>query len=285
MIVRWTHTMPIIGAASLVLGSVILTSPSRAASPRHQPSAHGQPVPAPSSSQPFWIMSTQSLYSLEQHPAALRGLAHHVVYVFAPPRSHTPLVPPPPSAGIIVKRTAYFRSLTSLQTAMAHHQLRVDQAVLLDLEHWIFTPSVEQAHIPATYAQAARLLAHTGLILIGSPSTREIVASAPYLAIADLQIQQTEFHPDTYRAKALQLVRQIHAVAPHTLITAGLSTNPRTGTATPAILARAYQAVRPFVSGFWMNEPSPGPGCPQCQLHHPQAAWGFFAWLGQSVKP
>ncbi len=229
------------------------------------------------------IMSTRTLSAAEADASARLALEGSTVYVYAPPNSHQ-VYPVSPIPGANIVQTAYFRSLADLQAALASGELAGYRAVLLDLESWSFTPLSEQDNIPGTYASAQKLLAGTGIELIGSPGIKYAVQVAPYVGVIDLQIQRYEFDATQYLAEASRLSRGILAVAPGTKITAGVSTNPPAGVASPWTMYRVYAVSSNTINGFWMNVPTPGPGCPTCSAYNPNASKIFLDMLGHRMN-
>ncbi|PSR34994.1 MAG: hypothetical protein C7B46_02185 [Sulfobacillus benefaciens] len=96
-------------------------------------------------------------------------------------------------------------------------------------------------------------------------------------------VQQSERSVALYTEKVSVLVRRIHAVRPQAAIVAGLSTNPAGGPVTAQELARDILATRQLVSGYWLNVPAPGIGCPSCREPDPQIAVQMFALLAKSL--
>ncbi len=228
------------------------------------------------------IMSTRTLSAAETDTSARSALADSVIYTYAPPNSHQ-AYPIQSIPGASIVPTAYFRSLTDLSSALSSGALTGYRAVLLDLEDWSFTPISEQENIPGTYAAAQKLLAGTGITLIGSPGIKYAIQVAPYVNVLDLQIQRYEFDSAEYLAQATRLAEGVRAVAPAIKITAGVSTNPPAGVASAWTMFKAYAVAGSIVNGLWMNVPTPGPGCPTCSAYNPNAANIFFDMLGNRL--
>jgi hypothetical protein len=190
-------------------------------------------------------------------------------------------------------RTATFTSYATLRTALADGTLpRGTRAVLYDNEDWTLTPVNEQRN-PAKYEALAAALAHAHhLLFVSTPATTLTDRLAPgatdhyaaylrlglaasaarYADAIDIQAQGSEADLATYAAFVRSATQQARAANRHVLVFAGISTNPDGQQVTAAQFAAAVNAVRRYVSGFWLNVPAGGTACPRCGTPRPQVA-------------
>jgi hypothetical protein len=175
-------------------------------------------------------------------------------------------------------------------------------AVVYDCEKWSFTPTDQQLD-PATYYQQAADAAHAaGLPLVATPATDLVYAIAPgtppsqryseFLQLgipaaaaqyADYFVAQTQglvASPQCYAYVSAGIAQQATGANPNVEVLAGLSTNPNGVTQSTQALLDAASASKPYVSGWWLNDPAQGPQCPNCTGPHPDMVVGFLNGLG-----
>jgi hypothetical protein len=210
---------------------------------------------------------------------------------------------PPGGLGI---PTATYDSYTAIQNAFADGALPGKyRAVLLDMEHWNFTPHVEQVN-PAKYEQLAAALVHRhkagghAMLLIDAPASDIVQArcsctgasvwqhyldwniaggAARYADVIDIQAQGLERVLPNYKqfvAAAARQARQAHSAV---VVLAGLSTDNGSQEVLASQLYQAYLDVRGIVVGFWLNIPGPGPHCPKCGGPYPRPALSLLKKL------
>jgi hypothetical protein len=135
--------------------------------------------------------------------------------------------------------------------------------VLIDYEGWTLTPRWQQTHMTRYMRMACHLgLAH-GVRVIAAPVTGpttvpkdmtaiDVTAARTGCAVVDIQRQWMTRIPDAYRVYIRGAVPQIRAAQPGVVVIAGLRLSaPRP--VTVAMAVAAYDALRPYVDGFWMN--------------------------------
>lgn len=180
------------------------------------------------------------------------------------------------------------KSVAALQSQL---QLGVPNGVygvVVDLEHWSFTPLQEQQNPEQYYEEASTLLHSRGLKLVATPGLdlfkgvgkgplyEQILSSGLYTSLAkiadvvDIQAQSLENSPALYAQFVTSAARQIRDANPSVTILAGLTTSGRNGVVpTGSVLVEDASAVQSSVSGFWINIPSPGATCPTCSALNP----------------
>jgi hypothetical protein len=165
-------------------------------------------------------------------------------------------------------------------------------AVLFDIEHWSLTPAGEQ-RAPATYEKLAAALVHKHhLLFVTAPATDLTDVLAPdnpdhyaaYLSLGlaasgaryadaiDIQAQGSEADLSKFRNFVEAAAAQARRANPHVTVFAGISTNPSGQHITSTQLTNAFDAVRGFVAGYWLNIPAAGTACPDCGTPQPQVA-------------
>jgi hypothetical protein len=90
--------------------------------------------------------------------------------------------------------------------------------------------------------------------------------------VVDIQAQSLERSTPAYVDFVRKAAAQARGAKPGVIVLAGISSNPTGPQVTAAQLSRAMIAVRPYVDGYWMNIPSPGPSCPRCNPARPDLA-------------
>jgi hypothetical protein len=180
------------------------------------------------------------------------------------------------------------------------------RAVIYDDENWNLTPTAQQLD-PATYYRRAANAAHAaGLRLIAAPGTdladvvnpgrgpewerylsANIAAEAArYADVYDVQSQSLEADTATYAWYVHQAAQQALAANPNVSVLAGLSTNnPGKGAEPASVLLSAAQTAQNDVRGWWLNDPTPSPFCPNCSGPYPQTVVGFLQGLSPPSVP
>jgi hypothetical protein len=197
-------------------------------------------------------------------------------------------------------RMKSFADETKLQAAIANGTLPAGtQGVMLDLEQWSQTPLAQQQD-PVTYYQRGAAAAHAaGLWFAATPGTdlanvvnpgtspqwQRWLSSGligPIATSADLfsiQSQGQEAKVSAYTSYVSQASAQAHGSNAAVQVLSGLSTNPG-GVAEPAsVLLAAAQAAKPYVLGWWLNDPGASPSCPKCTGPYPQTVVDFLGGL------
>ncbi|MEY2343185.1 hypothetical protein AB4090_13905 [Acidithiobacillus sp. IBUN Pt1247-S3] len=164
-------------------------------------------------------------------------------------------------------------SLQKLPAAL-HDDAR---GVVLDLEHWRFTPVAEQSHPVQTYEQAATEAKRYGKWLMATPSlnlfhkrpladaylrSRIAYRIAPYVRAYDIQAQGLERNPARYAHFVSQVAQQLRAANPRIVMVAGISVNPGGAPVTLPELQRDIVLTRGMVQGYWLAIPSRARGAP-----------------------
>lgn len=189
--------------------------------------------------------------------------------------------------------TMQFASYASMESTMAHGGLpRWVKAVLYDNEAWSATPAAEQ-HTPGHYmALAAQLAHHHHLLFIASPGLdltrvlqpgatrrsttylelRLATQAAEVADVVDIQAQSLERFTPAYVNFVRQAAVQARGARRGVTVLAGISSNPTGSYVSATQLIRAMTGVRPYVDGYWMNIPAPGPLCPRCNRPRPDLA-------------
>jgi hypothetical protein len=246
------------------------------------PGPGGQAALAASAPKPTWVIDAHAVDLLRGAGASGTLLTE----AFGGGRAYVP--GPPGSLGI---PTATYVSYTAIRAAFADGALPGKyRAVLLDMEHWKFTPHQEQLD-PAKYEQLAAALVHTHrvaghkMLLIDAPAVDIVAArcgcsgasarryylrsdivggAARYADVIDIQAQNDERSLSSYKqfvAMAAGQARKAHSAV---VVLAGLSTDNGTHEVFGSQLYRAFLDVRGLVAGFWLNIPAKSPQCPNC---------------------
>ena len=166
---------------------------------------------------------------------------------------------------------------------------------LIDYEGWVFTPHWQRTHLLRYIRMTGQLAAAHGVKVIlapvSSPNTvpndmlaLDIQAARYGAQVVDIQHQAMTSTPSAYAALVKSWVPQIRAAAPgRVTVIAGIAADPGGRPVTAATLTQAYNAVRPYVDGVWLNAAlwttaKGGIGCaPQgCPL----VVLGFLAAIG-----
>lgn len=185
-------------------------------------------------------------------------------------------------------------ALDATSLAEVRSALRVatsGDAILLDLEHWPFTPVVEQKEAPAIYTQAGVLVRARGFELIAAPATDLarvltpgvrtdqgflssglVPAAARAANVMEIQAQGLEADPSRYLRFVERVVAEARGANPSVRVALGLSTNPNGRHVSAALLARDIAATRDIASAYWLNVPAAGAACPRCGVAQPQVA-------------
>jgi len=152
------------------------------------------------------------------------------------------------------------------------------RVVIYDNERSTATPVSEQRDPYSASVDAAGVARTRGLVSICDlilpdrlPRTERAARfEVPPCDVIGLNtVQQSERSAVTYAAVVAREVAIIRSVQPDVPILAGLSANPRGAPVTASELTSDMLAVRGMVSGFWLNVPAPGVGCPSCRAPDP----------------
>lgn len=165
--------------------------------------------------------------------------------------------------------------------------------VVLDIENWPLTPRWQRLHPVEAYRKASQLARRRDLKIIATPAT-DLVRSvrplyrgnmylefvklqlarkiAPYAQIYEIQAQNAEANSVLYRKFVAEIAAQVRSVDPRATLLAGLTTNPSGKPESVAVLYRDIDLTRGIVSGYWLNIPQAGRGCPRCGVARPEIA-------------
>ena len=200
---------------------------------------------------------------------------------------------PPPGVGRGLVPTVKFASYASMKETLVNGGLPPwVKAVLYDNEAWSFTPAAEQRD-PGLYMAMAGELAHRHhLLFLASPALNLISVLRPAATqraaayidlrlagqaaqaadVVNIQAQSLERSTRAYVDFVRNAAAQARRAKPDVTVLAGISSNPAGPQVTAAQSTRAMIGVRPYVNGYWMNIPSPGPLCPRCNPARPDLA-------------
>jgi len=184
-----------------------------------------------------------------------------------------------PSGLLPVLPTFVVHSYAALEFDFQHHAIPSGtRAILYDNERFADTPRNEQADpgyydgLVAAFARAHKMVSICDFIQPDRlrPSQRLPADEVPPCDIVGLNtVQQSERDPQQYATKVIHMVTVVHDLNPRLPVLAGLSTNPAGSPVTARELVSDVRATRRFVSGYWLNVPAPGVGCPRCHLPDP----------------
>ena len=227
-----------------------------------------------------WIISAGALGRLER-----AGLAPGLLRELFDRRSTLFLAARPASIVALASTTAVFRSETALARALVSRAVPASAPdVLVDLEHWPFTPLSEQLHPIAALRAAAAVAAAYGKHLVFAPAfdlmkvlgrgdlsgemlweafDRRVLEPAATI-VSDIEVQaQGAEGTALAQVVAARAIAEIHRVRPAVRVFVGLSTNPDGRSVTPADLVAVVRAT-PDAAGYWLNVPEAGAACPAC---------------------
>jgi hypothetical protein len=196
-----------------------------------------------------------------------------------------------------------FTSASALTTALWQHRIpaRV-RYVLLDLERWPLTPTVEQQHPIASLRSALAAANAAGKCVVFTPALdllnamhyggplpgligyfdQLIVHPAAGMGdVFEVQSQQTEGTPLatvlTPKAVAASLAER-----PGSPVLVGLSTNPNGRQVSASDLLTLYRAgASAGAVGYWLNIPDSSPQCPTCGEPQIRVAVSFLEALAR----
>jgi hypothetical protein len=240
-----------------------------------------------------WLIDAHAL-TLLKNAGASSSLLNEA---FGGSRTYVPGRPAPGSLGM---PTATYYSYAAIKTAFSNGTLPGPyHAVLLDMEHWRYTPTSEQKS-PATYEKLSAQLVHghtvdgRKMLFITAPAVDLVRArctcssgssarqqyltwdiaggAARYADAFDIQGQNDERDISSYESFVGKAAGQARAANSHVAVLAGLSTDNGPQEVYGYQLINAYQAVRGKVAGYWLNIPGPSNQCPSCGGPYPGPA-------------
>lgn len=180
-----------------------------------------------------------------------------------------------PSKLLPVIPTLDFHSEAAMEHALAHPIPSYFKAVIYDNERYANTPANEQAD-PVTYTNKAIALAHAHHLQIICDYIEGDRVKGGYTPACDIiglnTVQQSERSATTYASKVAAIIRAVHRADPTVPIIAGLSSNPARSPVTASELIDDIHSTQSEVSGYWLNVPAPGVGCPDCNEPDPSVA-------------
>jgi hypothetical protein len=230
----------------------------------------------------MWIIAGSRITMIQGIDAGLaeRFFNNPCTFVFGSPSKSSV---PQGWAGVT---TAYFQSYADFQTAVSNKSIDpATKAVMYDNEPWTFTPANEQAN-PSHYTALFESLAHAnGYLFIATPVGALITPQAYLADVYEKQSQDQEASATNFvstLSTAASLARQGNS---NVLVFGGISTNPSGKTVAPDQIYQSVIAAKGLVSGFWLNIPSPGVGCPKCVPPDPQIAVDFLRLLEAATQP
>jgi len=201
-------------------------------------------------------------------------------------------------------RTVTFTSYQTMEKQLAGPGLPAGTAaVLYDNEAWSLTPAAEQRD-PAKYEELAAKLAHAHhLLLISTPAVdlTDVLAptqsdhfaaylrlglaasAAKYADVIDIQAQGSETNLSRFSSFVKEAAAQARGANPHVIVLAGISTNPSGQRVSSAQFTGAYNGVRAYVNGYWLNIPAQGTACPKCGTPQPKVAVPVLQMLARSA--
>ncbi len=212
-------------------------------------------------------------------------------YIISP--STTNALPPSSAQSVVT-----YKSFTDFQAALQSHSVpQGTQWILLDLEKWQFTPLAEQKDPLKYYSMASDYAKRYGYGLIAAPGLSLFPGSfdqklsyiersnfygkvSKYASIVEIQSQSLEFNNSNFSRLVDTALTQAKTTDQLTSVFAGLSTNPPAGVATASQLLNLVNSAPIGLQGFWMNIPSPGAMCPNCNVQSPDVADAMFQALG-----
>jgi hypothetical protein len=221
----------------------------------------------------YWIFAAAHLAQVAANPEADALLRAGALFEPLSPRQE-------PYRALSVIPTAVFHSYAALVQAVKDHTLPADtRAILYDNERFANTPKREQAEPSKFAALVAALAKAHGWVSICDfipadrlpPTARAAANEVPGCDVIGLNtVQQSERVPAVYAAKVSSELRVIRTLRPQVPVLAGLSSNPAGSAVTSAELAADMRATWKEVSGYWLNVPAPGVGCPHCRPPQPE---------------
>lgn len=230
-------------------------------------------VPAMAGGPRIWLLAAAQFTPVVSDQAVRALLSGSTVLEPVGPREE-------PSGLLPVVPTLVVHSEAALAGEVAAKQVPASiRAVLYDNERFPDTPPDEQAdpmHYDELVAQIAKEHGWISVCDFVQPDRlprpdRVPKDEVPPCDIVGLNtVQQSERDPKAYAALVGRIAGAVRSVAPTRPLIAGLSSNPSGPPVSSAELARDIEAVWSYVSGFWLNVPSPGVGCPHC--HEPDPA-------------
>ncbi len=255
--------------------SVPTTTPP-AASVQQWPAALGN-------TKPYWLLEKFSVHALlgAGLPQTLLEQYFNNAQTFLIVRPSDPTKDPLlPKATYVMSFADYQSMVDEISSASIPSYVRL---LLYDDEVWPATPLAQQQQ-PFTYEAEAQALAHQhGFSLVFTPAANLSTAlspaysnatrfdgyttlgiasqAAPHADVLEIQAQQDEASSG-FESFVSSAVSQAQAANPHALILVGLTTAPPHQVVTSQQLLSAYDAVRPIVSGYWLNVPG-GQGGPR----------------------
>ncbi len=273
-------------AAAILLLTACGGAPSRTAQPHEV---------GPGRTGFWWIVGSSTLRGVEAAGGTAAARA-----AFDTPHTFIAGAAGVPSGWTSMSVTS-FTSEVALASALENGSVHT-RAVLLDLEDWPLTPVVEQKD-PAGFESEASSLAHAHhLLFIATPAVDLVrvlgrnpgeTAQEAYLRLdiagtaalhadaIDIQAQALEQNLPLFTSFVREAASQARAAHPGVIVLAGISTNHSGVRASPDQLLAAVQATRPYVDGYWLNDPRGGRACPRCTGPYPSVALQFLSELEQ----
>ncbi len=205
------------------------------------------------------------------------------------------------AASIDVIRTTEFADLATLTRSLQAKAPNRAHAVLYDPESWRRTPASDQEHLASAISSAGSaalrshvtLLVSPGLDLAAGldpgviPSWRAYVALKLAVDVARagsvliVQAQSLERDASEFGRFVEEAAQQAYGARRGVVVLAGISTNPPGNPVSLTQLENAVAASRPYVNGYWLNIPSPGPACNTCGAPKPGLGVQLLEWLGR----
>ncbi|HET9098226.1 MAG TPA: hypothetical protein VFN51_01260 [Candidatus Saccharimonadales bacterium] len=231
--------------------------------------------------QRYWIMDAPVIKELASNPEVNKTLINDTIFV--PVKKDLQIVKQ--LSGLRIVPVESFSSEAQLARAIQTNSISSSIKVLLyDNEDWALTPQLEQANLVSYYQRAASLAHSHGYLLIGTPvskvNSQAAIQIAPYVDVLDIQSQYDQASATNYAQHVLPLAEGARQANQNLIILSGLSTNPPAGIPTAQQLLADALTVTKYVQGYWLNVPTPGAACPNCNLPQPQIGIDFINLLG-----
>ena len=166
--------------------------------------------------------------------------------------------------------------------------------VLADYEGWSFTPNWQRTHLARYLQLTCALAAGHGVHVIAAPVTAsntvpsgmtaaDVAAARAGCDVVSIQRQWMTREPAVYASYLAGAVPRIRAAQPGVTVMVNLAADANGHPVTVATLTSAYDHVRPWADGIWLNASlwtaaKGGTGC--APRGCPLVVLGFFAAIG-----
>ncbi|PWI54884.1 hypothetical protein [Sulfoacidibacillus thermotolerans] len=188
-----------------------------------------------------------------------------------------------------------------VQYAKSHKNIT---GIVLDLEHWSFTPISEQINFVQTLRETENFARQQHLNVLFTPATDLARALYPhgridsqYITLRipansahivnqfEIQAQGVESTPAAYLNFIQESVQQIRSVHSSIPVFAGLSSAPSGQNVSANTLLLDEQITMKWVQGYWLNIPERGAACSRCKESRPEVIADFLTLLSRKETP